>query len=175
MAANSIPSPKSRSQTPHKSGSKPMKQVREMRSVQLELCNIIGNTINSINAFDSSMDTFACCAGSFTILSRVDERLKITQRLFRTRRNALPINANLSYYNPAASPSATGKSRRESPLKDRGCGVACGNLSGYPDSPSQGRADNLSKETSCVSLSRGGNLLAVGEVIRTVPRFDTFH
>lgn len=148
------------------------KQTREYNSPQLSLKSVIGTTTKSVNAFDALPEyhTFVCCAGSAAVLSRVDDHLNITQQLFRARPNTIPINANISYYNPATPPSTPGKSRNGSPLKDGGCGAIHSSLLDYPpDSPSHGRANNRSREASCVSLSRGGNLMAVGEVNWSAP------
>lgn len=166
--------PKSRfhaSQTP---GLNPAKQARECNKLQLNLESVVGTTTNSVNAFDALPEhhTFVCCAGSAAVLSRVDEHLNITQQIFRARSNALPINTTPSFYNPATPPSTPGKSRHGSPLKDGGCGITYNGLLDCPsNSPNQGRANNRSRETSCVSLSRGGNFVAVGEVNWPAPRF----
>lgn len=143
------------------------RQGRECNKLQLSLISVVGTTTNSVNAFDALPEchTFVCCASSAAVLSRVDEHLKITQQLFRARPNAIPINTTPSFYNAATPSSTPGKGRNGSPLKDGGCGIKYNNLLDHPpDSPSQGRANNRSRESSCVSLSRGGNLMAVGEV-----------
>lgn len=153
------------------------KQARGYDSLQLSLKSVFGTTTNSMNAFDALPEhhTFVCCAASAAVLSRVDEHLNITQDLFRARPNVFPINATPSFYNPATPPSTPGKSRRGSPLKDGGCGITDKGLLGYsPDSPSKSRPNNRSREVSCVSLSRGGNLMAVGEVNWSAPRFAIF-
>lgn len=155
-------------------GTNPTKQARGYNSLQISFQSVAGNTTSSVNAFDavSEYHTFACCAGSAAVLSRVDEHLNITQQIFRARPNVLPINATPSFYNAATPPNTPGKSRHGSPLKDTGCGVVHNGLQDFAiDSPSQGRVNNRSRETSCVSLSRGGTLMAVGEVIWPVPRF----
>ena len=129
------------------------KQSRELHSLQLSLKSIVGTTTNSVNAFDALPErhTFVCSAGPAAVLSRVDEHLNITQQLFRARANVLPVNASSSFYNPATPTSTPAKSRH-------------GSLDYLSNSPSQGKAINRSREASCVSLSRIGDLLAVGEV-----------
>lgn len=173
-AASPMITPTSRFHATQTPGLVSTKQARENGNLQISFKSVAGNTTTSVNAFDalSKDHAFACCAGSAAVLSRVDERLVITQQLFRARPNALPINATPSFYNPATPPNTPGKSRHGSPLKDTGCGTIYNGLQDYPpDSPSQGRVNNRSRETSCVSLSRGGNLMAVGEVNWPVPRF----
>ena len=153
------------------------KQAREYNTLQLSLKSLVGTTTSSINAFDALPEhhTFVCCAGPAAVLTRVDEHLNITQQLFRAKPNATPINATTSFYNPATPPSTPGKSRHGSPLKDGGYGIVYNGLSDPPDSPSQGRASNRSRETTCVSLSRGGNLMAIGEVNWPAPRVFIFN
>ena len=173
-AASSMLTPMSRTHAIQSPSLGPTKQAPAYNNLQIGLKSVAGNTTSSVNEFDALPEhhSFAYCAGSATVLSRVDEHLNITQQLFRAGPNAVPINATPSFYNPATPPNTPGKSRHGSPLKDRGCGVLYKGLLDYPpDSPSQGRVNNRSRETSCVSLSRGGNLMAVGEVNRPYPRF----
>lgn len=170
-AASPMITPTSRFHATQNPGLISTKQARENNNLQISFKGVAGNTTNTVNAFDALSEHYVCCAGSAAVLSRVDERLDITQQLFRVRPNALPINATPSFYNPATPPNTPGKSRHGSPLKDTGCGIVYNGLQDYlPDSPSQGRVKNRSRETSCVSLSRGGNLMAVGEVNWPVPR-----
>ncbi len=160
------------------SGLNTTKQTREYSNLQLSLKSVAGTTTTSVNAFDALPEhhTFVCCAGSAAVLSRVDEHLNITQHLFKAKFNPIPINATPSFYNPATPPSTPGRSRHGSPLKDGGSGIVySGLLDHSPDSPSQGRANKRSREISCVSLSRGGNLMAVGEVNLPVPRSAIFN
>ena len=153
-------------------GRDPSKQAREYNDLQLSLKSVVGSTTNSVNAFDALPDTFVCCAGSAAVLSLADDHLRITQRLFRARPNVLPINTTPSFYNSATQPSTPGNSRHGSPLK----GEMYNGLQDHPPgSPSQRRANNRSREISCVALSRRGNLMALGEVIRPAPRFAVFN
>ena len=153
-----------------------MKQTQDSNNLRLSFDSVIGTTTDSANAFDSLPEhhTIAYCAGSATVLAQVDEHLNLTQRLFRVKPNASPVNATPPFYNPATPPSSPGKSRYGSHLKDGGCETIYHRLQDYHSkSPSQIKATNRNRQTSCVSLSRGGDLMAVGEVIRPVPRFAT--
>lgn len=145
----------------------PVKQAREDSGLQLTLKNVIGTTTSSANAFDATPahHTFVCCAGPAAILSQVDENLNITQRLFRARPNASPVNATPSFYNPSTPPNTPGRSRQGSPLKDAGYGLgSTASLEYAADPQGQGRAGIRSRESTCVSLSHYGKFLAVGEV-----------
>ena len=170
--------PKNRLHAVQASGFSATRHDREHGILQLSFRSVVGTTTSSINAFDALLEhnTFAYCAGSAAVLSRVDEELSITQHLFRARPNALPMNATPSFYNSATPPSTPGQSRRGSPLKDGDCGLIDRGLPEYyQGSPNQIRASNRSRETSCVSLSRGDNLMAVGEVKQPIPRLAIFN
>lgn len=173
-AASSLLTPTSRFHAIQTPGFNPSKQAREYNSLQLNFNSVAGTTTDSVNAFDTAPErhAFAYCAGSAVVLSHVGEHLNITQRFFRARPHALSINETPSFYNPATPPSTPGKNRHGSPLKDRGCGIMNNGLLDQPiDYSSQSRVNNRSRETSCVSLSREGILMAVGEVIWPAPRF----
>ena len=164
---SSMLTPKSRFHAIQASDFSATRHDREHSILQLSFSSVVGTTTNSINAFDALLEhnTFAYCVGSAAVLSRVDEHLGITQHLFRVRPNALPINASSSFYDSATPPSTPRQSRRGSPLKDGDCGSIDRGLPEYSQSsPNQIRTSNRSREISCVSLSRGDNLMAVGEV-----------
>ena len=163
-AASSMLTPMSKIHASHSPGLSSTKQAQELNSLRLSLNSVVGTTTHSVNAFDAlpEQHTFVYCAGPAAVLARVDEHLNITQQLFRATPNAVPFNAIPSFYNSATPPSTPGKSRHGSPSKERGCGLMYGG------------ANNRSRETSCVSLSRGGNLMAVGEVNWPAPGFAIF-
>ena len=151
-----------------------VKQAQDSNNIRLSFDSVIGTTTDSANAFDSLPEhhTIAYCAGSATVLAQVDEHLNLTQRLFRVRPNASPVNVIPPFYNPATPPSTPGKSRYGSHSKDGGCETIYHNSQDYHSkSPSQTKATNRNRQTSCVSLSRG--VMAVGEVNRPAPRFAT--
>ena len=145
----------------------PTRISRDDSGLQLILKNVIGTTTSSANAFDAVAEhhTFVCCAGPAVILSRVDEKLNIAQRLFRAKPNALPINATPSFYNPSTPPTTPGRGRQGSPLKEGIYGIgSTASLEYSAETQGQSKAGNRSKESTCVSLSRCGKFLAVGEV-----------
>ena len=177
-AASSVLTPSSRIHASQTYSLNPPKQAQELKNLELSLKDIIGTTTDSVNAFDAlpGHHSFVCCAGSAAVLSRVDEHLNISQQFFRARPNTSPINATPSFYNPATPPITPGKNRLGSPFKGEVSRISyTGSFNDSSSSPSQGRANKPSRETSCVSLSRGGDLVAVGEVNRLTPRFGTFN
>ncbi len=128
---------------------------------QLSLRSVIGTTTTSNNAFDAvpEHDVFAYCAGPAVIISNVDEGLNVSQRLFRSKHSVSPINGTSSFYNPITPPTTPSRSRHGSPLKEGSYGS-----DDISASPGSGRAGAWNREATCISLSRGGKLLAVGEV-----------
>ena len=153
-----------------------MTPTQDLNNLRLSFDSVIGTTTDSANAFDSLPEyhTIAYCAGSATVLAHVDEQLNLTQRLFRVRPNVSPVNATPAFYNPATPPSTPGKSRYGSHSKDGGYEMIHPSLQDYySKSPGQIKATNRNRQTSCLSLSRRGDLMAVGEVNRPAPRFAT--
>ena len=134
--------------------------------LQLTLKTVIGTTSSSPNAFDSdaSRHLFAHCAGPAAIVAEVHEDLSITQRLFRALSNVSPVNSTTSFYNSSTPPATPTRSRRGSPFKDGSYTNGIGPVEYASESPSNSRVQNTVREATCVSLSRQGNFLAVGEV-----------
>lgn len=134
-------------------------------SLHLTLKNIIGNTTRSVSAFDASPErnSFVCCAGPAVVLSQIDEHHNISQRLFRAKPNTAPLNVTQSFYNPSIPPKTPARSLYGSPLKARGPGVGP-TASSERDFPDHFSGSSRSRETTCVSFSHKGHLLAVGEV-----------
>lgn len=149
---------------------------KDLNNLRVSFNSVIGTTTDSANAFDSLPEnhTIAYCAGSATVLAQVDEHLNLTQRLFRVRPNASPVNPTPSFYNPATPPITPAKSRHGPHSKDGGSETIYNGLQDYHSkSPSQIKATNRNRQTSCLSLSRRGDLMAVGEVNSQAPRFAT--
>ena len=148
------------------------KPAREDTGLSLSLKTIIGTTTRSANAFDFDHEshTFAVCAGSAVVLGQVDEQLNINRRIFRARPDIRPLNATPSFYNsPTTQGISDSRNRLASFSKDGGHGQASlGFTTGiYPtESPVRAKANKKIRDVTCVSLSPGANLLAIGEVRR---------
>ncbi len=139
----------------------------ERSGLRLTLRHVIGTTTSSSNAFDTDTEnnSFVCCAGPAAILSHVDDQCDISQRLFRARDDGSAVNSTPSFYNPSTPTSTPSKSRQASPLKDRSYGLGPSALyESAPESLAHSKANTRSREATCVALSPGGQLLAVGEV-----------
>lgn len=155
---NKIPATKSPSRPNHE-------------SLALNLQRVIGTTTSTPNGFDClpASRTFALCSGSAVILHKLGENEEVSQRFFRARPTAVPVNSYNSPHGPVTpTRGADSRSRTAASLKDGGLGAFC---SGSPyresaDSPGQRTwtARERIKAATCVSLSPDGKYLAVGEV-----------
>lgn len=166
-AASSRLTPKTKAHPLHIASPGNTRQVREESGLSLGFKSIIGTTTTSANAFDADQETdsFVCCAGPAVVLYHVNEYCEISQQPFRAKENVLAINSSSSFYNSSTPPSTPIKGRHGSPLKDRGFGRGSSVFYETASSPSaHARANTRSREATCVSLSPGGKLLAVGEV-----------
>ncbi|KAL8799681.1 MAG: hypothetical protein Q9182_005720 [Xanthomendoza sp. 2 TL-2023] len=82
---------------------------------------VIGSTVVSVNALSAAVDTntFAFCAGATVILAAINSHLRLDQRFFNARPEALPAQATPSYYNPATPTKAAGsRIHAATPSKD---------------------------------------------------------
>lgn len=138
------------------------RSLQEDLGCHLQLKTVIGTTTSSPNAFDSlpDIDAFAVCAGSAVIVARVDAHLNINQQLFRARPNARPVNETHSFYNSSTPPISSLRSRLASSLRDSGYGAG----SNHEESAGESQIYKRTREATCISMSPGGDLLAVGEV-----------
>lgn len=142
------------------------KSILEDYNFQLTLRTAIGTTTSSSCSFDSldEYDIFAVCAGSAVVVSHVNHELKITQRLFRARPYAQPLTEPPSTYSYISSPSTTLRSRLAPSMRGSGHNISSGLGGSTAESPAKGQASKRTKEVTCLSLSRCGKFLAVGEV-----------
>lgn len=110
--------PRNKVQTPAKSG-------REDDSLRLCLKKVIGTTASSPGAIDYLPDhrVIATCAGTVAVVSRFDEYLNITQRVFRAGPNATALNTSASFYNPGTPAGFRDIAARQSIAKDGGAGT----------------------------------------------------
>ena len=136
-------------------------------NLRLSLNRVIGTTILAANAIDCVQDRgiIATCCGQAAVVSHVDEHLNVTQRIFRAAPNSVAPNTSPSFYHPGTPPAIRDLAARQSILRDAGSGIS---LSGHTDvvvdSPGRVKANTRTRSASCLSVSRDGKLLAVGEV-----------
>ncbi|KAL8785376.1 MAG: hypothetical protein Q9213_003382 [Squamulea squamosa] len=135
-------------------------------AVCLVLESVLGSTVSSINALSAAIDTkcFAFCAGSTVVLAEINSELRLNQRFFFVKPDALPAQVTPSYYNPATPTKATGNRALVN--------VSCKDDSGLSFAPFDCNVDSVGKEKSShrfrsvtsVALSPSGKYLAIGEV-----------
>lgn len=149
----------------------------------LSLKRIIGTTVSSPTAFDSlsSSRIFAYTAGAAAVVVNVDDTSKYSQRFFRARPTAVPLNSAINATLAPSTPTNTandGRNRAVAALRD----------SALPFSPSTPHTslewgDSPTSKTwtsrerikaaTCLSISRDGKFLAVGEVRSAARRLYT--
>ncbi|KAL2372379.1 hypothetical protein RJ035_004708 [Blastomyces gilchristii] len=137
----------------------------------LSLQTVIGTTTSNPNGFSFHEPTksFALCAGSATILAEIDEDLNISQRFFRARPTASPVNPIQSFYNTSTPPTTPDTRTRSLQPTGRASTI---NGAPYANSPNSEWGENTSSRTwtsrerikaiTCVSISPNGRFLATG-------------
>ena len=135
----------------------------------LSLKRILGTTTNSPRgiAYLSDASSFAICAGSAAVIVQVDQDLNITQKYFRARPNALPVNKTLSCYDePTTLNKSEANGRLFSSIRENKHGIRPVVASPI-EKATTFSATTIRQKTravTCVSLSADGKLLAIGEV-----------
>lgn len=138
----------------------------------LSLKQVIGTTTCSPSGFDClpSTRSFAYTAGAAAIVSTLDENFEVTQRFFRARPAAVPINNTPPAYSPSTPGGAPQETRNRTmaSLRDAGVGYSpnASPMGDWGDSPSSKTwtARERIKAATCVSLSPDAKFVAVGEV-----------
>jgi hypothetical protein len=141
----------------------------------LSLKRIIGTTVSSPTAFSclSSARIFAYTAGAAAVVVNVDDTSKYSQRFFRARPNAVPLNAaNATACAGPSTPTNTandGRNRAVAALRDSAVPFSPSvphtslEFNESPTSKTWTSRERI-KAATCVSISPYGKFLAVGEV-----------
>ena len=147
----------------------PVKSNRQ--ELNLSLRQVIGTTTNTANGFDSlpSGRSFAFTAGAAAVIATVDDNQQVSQRFYRARPNANPLNPSSSIYGGPSTPTNNeSRSRTAASLRDMGIGASPLASPGgdWGDSPGNKTwtARERIKAATCVSFSPDGKYLAIGEV-----------
>lgn len=147
----------------------------------LSLKRIIGTTVSSPTGFDSlsSLRIFGYCAGAAVVITTLNEDLQYSQRFFRARPTAVPLipynptYATSSTTFPPSTPTNTANDSRNRSvvsLRDSVAGHSPSTTGAshfeWGDSPSSKTWTSREriKAATCLSISRDGRFLAVGEV-----------
>jgi hypothetical protein len=135
----------------------------------LSLRHVIGTTANSPNAVSTlpSHRALGFTAGAAAVICSFDEKLRVTQRFYRARPTAVPLNPIPTVYGPS-TPGGTAEFRSRAAVRESTAGITPYSPGGadWSDSPG-GRtwsARERVKAATCVSFSPDGKYLAVGEV-----------
>lgn len=150
----------------------------------LFLKRIIGTTVSSPTGFDSlpNVRIFAYVAGAAVVVVQIEEDSKYTQRFFRAHPSAVQ---NLPSNHVSASPGTPvnandGRNRAVNFLRESSIGIAPSSpkssKKAWSDSPlsKTWTSRERIKAATCLSLSRDGRFLAVGETGYT-PRVLIFN
>lgn len=139
----------------------------------LSLKRIIGTTVSSPTAFDclSSSRIFAYTAGAAAVVVSVEDSLNHSQRFFRARPTAIPSSTSISLSGAPSTPTNTandGRNRSVASLRDSVVPYSPSTPHtslDWGDSPSSKTWTSREriKAATCISISRDGRFLAVGE------------
>jgi hypothetical protein len=162
--------------TPFQRGPRSPYKTRSPYESGLSLKRVIGTTVSSPTAFDTlpTEPIFAYTAGAATVVVNIDDASNITQRFFRARPTAVALQSVSNFPGTPSTPTNVandGRNRTLAGLRDTGIPYSPSSPhSGLEyfaaDSPSgkSGAARGRIKAATCLSISRDGKLLAVGEV-----------
>ncbi|KAG0646220.1 JNK-binding 1 [Hyphodiscus hymeniophilus] len=139
----------------------------------LSLNRIIGTTVSSPTAFDSlsSSRIFAYTAGAAAVVVNIDDDSKYSQRFFRARPTATPfVSANANSFAPSTPMNTANDGRNRTVASLRDSVVPYSPTTPHTslewgDSPSSKTWTSREriKAATCLSISRDGRFLAVGE------------
>jgi hypothetical protein len=136
----------------------------------LSLKHVIGTTANAPNSFATlpSKNLLAFTAGAAAVICSFDDKLNFTQRFYRARPTAIPLNPVPTVYGPSTPTSnaadfRTRTSARESTLGATSFSASTAEWSDSPGGKSWTARERV-KAATCVSFSPDGKYLAVGEV-----------
>ncbi|KIN02542.1 hypothetical protein OIDMADRAFT_143864 [Oidiodendron maius Zn] len=160
------------SNSPYPRTPKSPSKSRGLYESGLSLERIIGTTVSSPTAFDSlsSSRIFAYTAGAAAVVVNIDETPNFSQRFFRARPTAIPLNAIPASGAPSTPSNLPNDGRNRSIANLRDAAVAYSPSTPHTsldwgDSPSSKTWTSREriKAATCLSISRDGRFLAVGE------------
>lgn len=149
-------------------------KVRGLYESGLSLRRIIGTTVSSPTAFDTlpSSRIFAYTAGAAAVVVNIDDSSIYSQRFFRARPTAVPLNTTIQNGGNPSTPTNLandGRNRAVVNLRDSALPysptIPHTSLE-WGDSPTSKTWTSREriKAATCLSISRDGRFLAVGEV-----------
>ena len=147
----------------------------------LSLKRIIGTTVSSPTAFDSlpSSRIFAYTAGAAAVVVSVKDSSNYSQRFFRARPTAIPLSTGSFLSSAPSTPNTANDGRNRSVAFLRDSVVPYSPSTPHTsvdwDSPSSKTWTSREriKAATCISISRDGRFLAVGEVRTSIILFQS--
>jgi hypothetical protein len=163
--------------TPTHHTNKSSRSKSQRNDAGLALKHVIGTTANSPNSIATlpNKSLLAFTAGAAAVICTFDEKLHFTQRFYRARPTAIPLNPVPSVYGPS-TPTNGGSDYRSRPaVRESVAGPFTPTTTEWSDSPgAKGwTARERVKAATCVSFSPDSRYLAVGEVSRAI--ISSFH
>jgi hypothetical protein len=153
----------------------PRSPYKPRNPYELSLRRIIGTTVCSPVGFDclSSSKIFAYVAGASAVVILLDDNLEPSQRFFRARPTAIP---SIAINDSSAAPSTPKNTANDS--RNRSVASLRETVNSYsPSTPYAAQSDwsespssktwtsrERIKAATCLSISKDGRFLAVGEV-----------
>lgn len=158
----------------HSTFPKAIRSPNKTRSIYesgLHLRSIIGTTVSSPNGFDSlpSSRIYAYVAGASAVVVNASNDGQYSQRFYRARPTAVPTNMGSTWGGvvPCTPSNVFHDSRsRASRESSTGLSPVTSSHNDHGDSPASKTWTSREriKAATCLSMSRDGNYLAVGEV-----------
>lgn len=154
--------------TPHSHSKSTTKSRPQRPDAGLSLRHVIGTTASSPNSIATlpSKNLLAFTAGAAAVICAFDDKLSFTQRFYRARPTAVPLNPIPTVYGPL-TPNAGAEFRARQARESVAGGVPFSPATTeWSDSPGgkSWTARERVKAATCVSFSPDGKYLAVGEV-----------
>ncbi|KAJ9650261.1 hypothetical protein H2198_010431 [Neophaeococcomyces mojaviensis] len=132
--------------------------------ISVQLDHVIGTTAKIPSGLSSCNETssFAYCAGSVAVLSQIDDAGTLSNRYYRARPAAIPLNLSSSYYSTPTSTPTKKRTGTVTPRRELESNTPSRALLADENAKTWTARERI-KSVKCVSLSSDGRLLAVGE------------
>lgn len=142
----------------------PIRARASTNESRLSLKRVVGTTCSSPTGFDTVHSSFAYIAGGAAVVVDV-HAAQYSQRFYRARPTAVPVFGTSPILNSPSTPNSTPKandSRNRVAASSRDSLYSPGDWADSPSSKTWTSRERI-KAATCLSLSRCGRYLAVGE------------
>lgn len=148
----------------HRPSRSPIRARSSTNDSRLSLKRVVGTTCSSPTGFDTVLSSFAYIAGGAAVVVDVHGD-QYSQRFYRARPTAVPVFGTSPIPHTPSTPTSTPKandSRNRAAASSRDSIYSPGEWSDSPSSKTWTSRERI-KAATCLSLSRCGRYLAVGE------------